>query len=177
MWKSDNNLYLDLDGVLADFDKAATTILGMWPKEFEEKYGSEVFWAAINSDPYFFLNLEFMPDGLELYNAVKYLEPTILTGIPRNMNAGENQKIVWVKEKFGQQQKVICCQASKKSQYCYHSGDILIDDRPRYKSKWENKKGIFILHQSTQKTILTLKMLSVIKNPEEPKKVRKRRSK
>lgn len=36
-------LFLDCDGVLADFDKRAEQIFGMTGREFEDTYGSKEF--------------------------------------------------------------------------------------------------------------------------------------
>ena len=48
-------LYLDCDGVLADFDKGATAVLGLPPRAFEQRHGLGRFWQrlAISPDFYF----------------------------------------------------------------------------------------------------------------------------
>ena len=156
-----NMVWIDSDGVIADFDKAATVLCGMRPAMFEEMYGTEEFWKRINSDPNFFLNLEFMPDAMELYNAVAHLPHAILTGMPKNMDASNNQKIDFFKKHFPPDLKVICTQASKKWTYC-KEGDILIDDRLRYAKKWKKAGGTFIQHTSANLSIFQLKVLGVI---------------
>ena len=40
-------LFLDADGVLADFDLAARQLLGMSPKEYIETHGRGAFWARL----------------------------------------------------------------------------------------------------------------------------------
>lgn len=161
-WSSKNNFYLDMDGVLADFEKRATMLCEMVPHKFEEKYGEVAFWERLHSDPEFFLNLDPMPDMRELYDAVKHLEPTILTGIPRGMDPVNNQKHEWCKRQFGSDQKIICCQASKKSLHIYEKGDILVDDRQRYMKKWLDRGGIFVHHKTAKESIQRLKYLGVI---------------
>jgi hypothetical protein len=160
-WTSDNTLYLDMDGVLADFDYSAEKLCGMTPRAFEEKYGTEKFWATINSDPNFFLTLRPMADTMDLYNATKHLEPIILTGIPQGMDPSHNQKREWAKAMFGHQQRVICCQASKKSLHIKTLGDTLVDDRQRYMRKWLDKGGYFVLHKNASDSIQKLKNLGV----------------
>lgn len=75
-------LFLDCDGVLADFDKRAEQIFGMTGREFEDTYGSKEFQRQLKNDDHFFQNLDPMPDAMVLFNAVKHLKPIILTGAP-----------------------------------------------------------------------------------------------
>lgn len=73
-------LYLDCDGVLADFDKAATELLGMPPRTFEKRRGIGAFWRELTRHPDFYGSLPLMPDAIELFEAVRHLDPVILTG-------------------------------------------------------------------------------------------------
>jgi 5'(3')-deoxyribonucleotidase len=150
-----------MDGVLADFSAAAREVFGMEPEEFEKIHGQEEFWRLINEDPHFFINLQPMKDMRQLYESVKHLNPTILTGIPRNMDAYENQKHMWAEKHFGKEQRIICCRASKKHTFCT-PGDILIDDRPRYRKKWEQAGGVWITHRSAEQSLDELRKLGVI---------------
>ena len=156
-----NCVWIDLDNVLADFNKSARLLFGMESEEYEEKYGTKEFWKKLNQDKEFYLNLDMMPDADELYNAVQHFHPIILTGIPANMDRCSNQKTRWVRYKFGQNQRVICCFAREKSTFCI-PGDILIDDRPKFKESWEEAGGTFITHTSAAKSISDLKYLGVI---------------
>lgn len=159
--KEKNKIFLDADGVLADFNKKAIEVFGMHPEEYDRIHGQEGFWKAINSVPTFFYDLELMADSRILYDAVKHLNPTILTGIPRNMDAFENQKHLWAEKHFGKEQKVICCRASKKSQFC-KPGDIIVDDRKVYRKLWEKAGGIWILHRSAKQSLEELHELGVV---------------
>jgi hypothetical protein len=54
-------LFLDCDGVLADFDAGAQALLGMKPRAFQERYGPGRFWARLASAPDFYGTLPLMP--------------------------------------------------------------------------------------------------------------------
>ena len=47
MPKGEPRLFLDADGVLADFDEGAKRLLGMTPRQFEAKHGKREFWRRI----------------------------------------------------------------------------------------------------------------------------------
>ena len=50
-------LYLDCDGVLADFDKGATAVLGLPPRAFEQRHGLGKFWQKLAAAPDFYFGL------------------------------------------------------------------------------------------------------------------------
>ena len=75
-------LFLDADGVLADFDLSACQLLGMKPKEYIGRHGRGAFWSRLAKAKNFYGALPEMPDARVLFDAVKHLRPTILTGLP-----------------------------------------------------------------------------------------------
>jgi hypothetical protein len=153
-------LFLDCDGVLADFDKKAKEIFGMPSSEFEEKYGAGKFWKTIHQSGEFFYELDEMEDARELYDAVKHLDPIILTGVPSNEEA-IGQKVRWVRRIFGRKQPVTCCLSRQKYLYCTE-GDILVDDTLKHSQKWIDAGGIFVHHTSAKESIQKLKELKVL---------------
>ena len=68
-------LYLDCDGVLADFDKGATAILGLPPRAFEKRHGLGKFWQKLASAPDFYFGLPLMDDAMELFEGVRHVNP------------------------------------------------------------------------------------------------------
>jgi len=155
-----NNLYLDSDGVLADFDSLAAEILGMPARDYEEKFGSDDFWEKLNGHGDFFNALELLPDALDLFNAVEHLRPPILTGAPSYIPSAREQKI-----KFYQRHLpgviVVVCQSRHKVNYC-KPGDIIVDDWPRHQKKWEAAGGTWVMHTSAADTISQLVELGVL---------------
>src|SRR5262245_61058134 len=100
-------LYLDLDGVLANFDKRVEELLGtdnIYKWEFI--YGPKAFWDALNeADENFFVDLEPMPGADRLFDTALTLargDLSILTALPRT-NAGvvDRDKRRWVEGHFG----------------------------------------------------------------------------
>lgn len=155
-------LYLDCDGVLANFDKKALELFGMHPREFEDKFGSNKFWTTIEEYPGgFFDSLDLMEDAQELYAAVKHLKPIVLTGCPGQREWSQPQKRRWIARMFSPDLPVITVQSRLKSTYC-NPGDIIIDDWPMYMKLWEDKGGIWILHTSAKESIAKLKELGVL---------------
>lgn len=66
-------LFLDCDGVLADFDTGARDALGgMTPSQFEARYSRREFWRQLAATPGFYANLPLMPDAQTLFEAVAH---------------------------------------------------------------------------------------------------------
>jgi hypothetical protein len=143
-------LFLDCDGVLADFDTYAETIFGLPPRAAEETLGAERFWVNLESHDGFYCKLPLMPDARELYEAVRHYEPIILTGLPLGGWA-EPQKRIWAAEHFPGV-KMICC-PSKDKRLHMKPGDVLVDDWPKYRPLWEEFGGTFILHKNAASSI------------------------
>lgn len=151
-------LYLDMDGVLADFDKRASDILGMAPHNFEARYGSKAFWGILQDTDDFYNSFPMMIDAPFLVEAVAHKDPVILTGLPMG-DLAEPQKRAWNERHFNL--PLIACRSKDKSLYCSR-GDIIVDDRTEYRHLWEAKGGIWVHHTSAYESIRQLKALGVI---------------
>jgi len=149
-------LFLDCDGVLADFDRAATEILGVPPREFERRHGPGEFWRRLARAPDFYARLPPMPDADELFEAVRHLNPIILTGLPRGSWAAP-QKVRWAAEHFPGT-RVITCMAVDKRRHA-QEGDLLVDDTLRYRGLWEEAGGIFVHHRTAAETVEELRRI------------------
>jgi hypothetical protein len=147
-------LYLDCDGVLADFDKGATAILGLPPRAFEDRHGPGRFWRKLAEAPDFYFGLPLMPDAMELFEAVKHLDPIILTGLPRG-NWAADQKLRWAARHFPGT-RIITTMARDKRKHA-KSGDVLVDDQLRHARLWEEAGGVFIHHKNVDETLARLK--------------------
>lgn len=152
-------LFLDCDGVLADFDSYATGLLGLPPREFEARHGRKEFWRRIASHPDYFFHLPLMPDARELWNAVAHLGPIILTGVPHGDWAAP-QKMRWAAQHFPGA-PIITTLARAKREHMEAPGDVLVDDTLTYRGLWEEAGGVFVHHRSTRETLARLQGLSL----------------
>jgi 5'(3')-deoxyribonucleotidase len=128
---------------------------GEIPKVNGRYRGTHEFWKKVHDHGSFYRNLPLMPEARKLFDAVKHLEPIILTGVPMGGWA-EQQKRDWAAEHFPGT-KVITC-FSKDKRLHMKSGDILIDDYEKYKGAWEEFGGIFILFKSTDQALEELRV-------------------
>lgn len=146
-------IFIDMDGVLADFDSGYEAAFGVRPSI----HADNVDWELVRQHKDFYLNLPPMPDFAELWSAVVPLNPIVLTGIPRSVAEACANKTAWVRRYMGQTE-IRCCRSSEK---CLNAkaGDILIDDWEKYRRKWEKAGGVWITHTGAQSTVQELRRL------------------
>ena len=148
-------LYLDMDGVLCDFEKAYRKITEK--KEKDHKY----FRDAVMIHK-IFEDLEFMPDAQELLTHVSKLNNIhveILTSMgthePFQANAAKTQKLHWLDKHNIPYKANFVHSKEEKAKYATPTS-ILIDDSPGCVGPFERKGGHGILHTSSATTISIL---------------------
>ena len=157
-------LFLDADGVLADFDLGVRQLLGMSAKAFIAKYGRGEVWKRLARAPNFYGSLRQMPDAQVLFDAVKHLKPAILTGLPIGTWAAP-QKVEWAAEHFPGV-PIITCLARDKHLHM-HPGDVLVDDREKHRAAYEAAGVAFVHHKNAEDTLRQLaKIYPSVKAPE-----------
>jgi hypothetical protein len=151
-------IYLDIDGVIADFDKRFTELAGMGPREYEDSFGSEKFWDFIDIKHKikFFSKMDWMPEGKKLYNFIKQFDHKLLSAPSKN-DASKVGKRIWAKENTPETQLILSPAYNKKN-YADKS-NILIDDREKNIQQWKDAGGIGILFKSTDQVIDELKKI------------------
>lgn len=154
-------IFLDCDGVLADFDLRAAEIFGMPGREFEDTYGSKIFWSTLKNSGNFFGVLKPMVDAMELFKSVEHLNPIILTGAPYG-NWAAPQKLEWRDKFFPNTEMIVVNPSRDKFKHMKQPGDILVDDLTKYRHIWEDNGGTFIHHTSAGESIKILKELNII---------------
>ena len=146
-----SQLFLDVDGVLADFDGGVVRLTGLTPEQLEEQRGRGGFWKALARAEGFYAHLDLLPGAAELVERVRHLDPVMLTGLPLGKWAAP-QKRDWAQRHFPDL-KIITCMAADKWRHA-RPGDVLVDDREKARNPWiEKAKGRFVLHRSPEETL------------------------
>jgi len=157
-------LFLDADGVLANFDEGAKRLLGMSVRQFETKHGRGAFWKRLATAQNFYGSLPEMPDARVLFDAVKHLKPTILTGLPLGKWAAP-QKVEWAAKHFPGV-PIITCMARDKHKHM-HDGDVLVDDRENHRAAYEAAGVVFVHHKNADDSLRQLaKIYPSVRVPE-----------
>ena len=145
-------IWMDLDGVLADFDRRVELLTGKKPTNLSKKE----MWKAIMDDSHFFLKLEWINAATPLWNLIKKYDHAVLTGLP-SRSEGRDDKIAWVKKKCGNNTEVIVVPKLDKQLYAA-SNHILVDDNQMNIDQWNAAGGIGIFHNGDyDRTILLTK--------------------
>ena len=156
-------LFLDADGVLADFDRSARQLLGMSPKTYIARHGRGAFWKRLANAKNFYGSLPEMTDARLLFDAVKHLKPTILTGLPLGEWAAP-QKVKWAAEHFPGV-PIITCMARDKHKHMM-PGDVLVDDREKHRDAYAEAGVIFVHHENAEDSLRQLaKVFKSVKAP------------
>ena len=149
----ERRLFLDADGVLADFDEGARRLLGMSSRQYIATHGRGAFWKRLARARNFYGSLPEMKDARLLFDAVKHLQPTILTGLPMGSWAAP-QKVEWAAEHFPGV-PIITCMARDKHKHM-HPGDVLVDDREKHRAAYEAAGVVFVHHRNAEDSLRQL---------------------
>jgi hypothetical protein len=134
-------IFLDLDGVLADWATAAIrlhdrdpeTVLGAWPPGVYELatvlgISGNALWRPIDAaGAAFWAELEPLPWMLELFEACQRLAPTTILTAPSKHPSTPGGKTAWLQRHFGSSFRGYLIGPDKAA--CARRGAVLIDDR------------------------------------------------
>jgi len=163
----DYKIYVDMDGVVADFDQRFIDLSGMLPREFEAKYGKNAFWDFIDEGDNklkFWVGIPQMSDAQQLMDFVSKYDYEMLTA-PSLKKQSLMGKGLWMinqtkKGLFPSKPKVNYKSAKNKKDFAAPN-HILIDDKASTIDSWNTAGGIGILHTSAANTISQLKKLGL----------------
>jgi len=152
------DVFVDMDGVLTDFERRFEQFAGVTPDEFmaqkEIQYGkekaNEQFWDLVDEQigVRFWAGMPWMPEGEQLYKYIKKYKPSILTS-PSRKESSRIGKGVWVKRNMSGIPVKFGYGSSGKAKFA-GPNKILIDDREDNISAWKAAGGIGILFKSTE---------------------------
>lgn len=148
-------LYLDLDGVMADFDAHFPAVFGLDHRGMAD----DAMWGTINAHPSYFRDMPLCPGAAEFFLEIMHLSPIILTACPRtNYQHVARQKRSWVREHLSSTITILPVMGGRNKPLFMHAvGDILIDDFERNTDAWFEAGGVSILHRSFPATMQALK--------------------
>ena len=158
-------VYIDMDGVLVDFDGGVEKMLGIAPPPpggHRPEEDDRLMWERAKNVEHFYDMLEPMPGAIEMFNKLyerfgDSLE--VLTGIPkpeRGMPTAALDKEDWIHRFLSQDIKVNPVRRRDKPLFCTGKEDILIDDLKDNIEAWEKAGGTGILHRDPEETLRLL---------------------
>lgn len=159
-------LYLDLDGVFADFDGNLLNYGIVNDKSFyhKDKSTHTPEQASLRGrvelamrSPGFWEELPLCPGAYELWDYCQQYKPVILTALPNLKDWDDEvkaEKQRWINKYFGFMTPVIYCYRSEKvNQIRNGLKDILLDDSIQNITEWVETGGFGILHTSSENSI------------------------
>ncbi len=150
---SEYKIYCDMDGVLTDFNKAYFDLTGV--DLAGQHLNDENFWNPINKAGYdFWVSMEWMPDGNDLWEVISKYNPTLLSA-PSRSDDSRVGKFDWVERELPGVELIL--RSAKRKREFAAPNHILIDDRPDNIQGWIEDGGEGILHTSAAETLKTLK--------------------
>jgi len=166
--KEDYYIYLDMDGVVANFNKRFKDLSGLLPNDFVDKYGKNAFWDLIDEKHKvsFWRGIEIMPGAKKLVDFVSKYPYEMLTA-PSVKKQSVIGKGLWITDKVGtlypSRPKVTYRPAKEKHNVKpdLTKFDILIDDKKSTIDRWDAKGGTAIFYQNADQVINDLKKLGL----------------
>ena len=161
-------IYLDMDGVIADFDQRFLDLSGMTPDKYKDKYGMNQFWDFIDEENKirFWAGIPVMSGAKKLIDYVSQYDYEILTA-PSIKKQSRLGKMIWLRkihpDLFPNTPKVNFKPAKEKHQVktTLTKTDILIDDKASTVDTWNSSGGTGILYTSADNAIQQLKNLGL----------------
>lgn len=151
-------LFIDMDGVLCDFNKRVQEITGIKDNVSQDKYkipntDKMIWWDDIYAiGEKFWIDMEFLESGHKLWEIIKfYPYKEILTICGRN-DFGHIGKIKWIENNLQTSIPInILTWGESKGTYA-NPHNILIDDYDKNINEWIENNGIAIKHKTFDAT-------------------------
>ena len=160
-------IYVDMDGVLADFDRFCVEHVG---RSMETFATSAEGWESVKPWPNLYSLLKPMPDAYVLtkgiYDIIEdmdfdLIQVEVLTAIPKigRIPTAKDDKRRWLMDYFPNDFDAFNIgPLAEHKQYHCTGNDILIDDKLRNITQWREKGGIGIHHINAKQTLVELEL-------------------
>ncbi len=161
-------IYLDMDGVLADFASGVRELCGIEPPPQDERWqpgDDDEMWAALRKVDRYYSRLKLMPGAKEMFDAVygAYGDRCeILSGVPKpdkGMPTASDDKREWVRRLLSEDIVINTVRREDKGTFCTGRDCVLIDDLGTNVREWELAGGTGILHTDPALTLRVLRDL------------------
>lgn len=155
-------IYIDMDGVLADFDRGVEELCGVArpePGKSRTQENDDLMWERMRSVEHFYDRLEPMAGAVEMFNKLWDQfggRVEILTGIPkpkRGIVTADDDKVLWAHRVLNKDLKVNIVYRAEKANFCKGKDYILIDDLDINIKDWETCGGTGILYRNPEETL------------------------
>lgn len=143
-----HTFYLDMDGVVADWNAGVKDVLGYAKKDANAHYSNED-WDKIKQNARMYRDLPVMIDAEALVNLARQFRDKLgwnlafLTAVPKgnDVHWAFYDKVLWAQKHFPDIPVHFGPYAKDKHIHC-KPGDILVDDRHSNISEWKAAGGI-----------------------------------
>lgn len=154
-------IYLDLDGVVANWAKQFEKISGVPVEYYEQQHGKEKRYQFVHKNsPDFYATMPLTKDASVLLNFLNNLPVEILShATDAEAEAG---KLTWLKNNKITHKPNLVRNREDKAKFA-NAESILIDDRPDTIQQFNSAGGIGILHTNATDTINKLKEILGVK--------------
>lgn len=160
-----NTLYMDMDGVVADFDEYAYRTLGIPPAE---GIYPEHIWQKLASNPRIYRDLiktnysDLLVAKCQEFSIKHSYNLLFLTAVPKgnDVHYAFYDKVNWANQYFPGIPVHFGPYSKDKHLHCKPK-DILIDDRKSNILEWLSAGGIAIHHRNINETIEKLSNLQI----------------
>jgi 5'(3')-deoxyribonucleotidase len=160
-----NTIYLDMDGVVADFNSYAETVLKK--TDTGHKWTPDE-WTRLKDNPHLYRDLKKMPLADDLTQIARKFRDNLnwnlyfLTAVPKDNDVpwAFYDKVKWAENYYPDIPVHFGPYAVDKAKHC-QPGDILIDDRETTCNQWQQAGGktIYVIRRQYTQAIEELKHL------------------
>jgi hypothetical protein len=156
-------IFLDLDGVFANFDGKVTELTG---NKYRERDSNDI-WNVLDKIPNLFSQLELIPGSLKIITMLQHHNLEFLTALPMptgELKTADADKREWIAKNISRTIPVntIVGGKNKWKFLIENPSAVLIDDYARNIQLWNASSGVGVLHTDVESTLAKLDKLNLL---------------